>query len=486
MTSAAQSDHYDGNSQEDQVRVRRDVWGLMPGADWDPTVLAYAKAVQVMQARPATDPRSWSYQGAIHSAFVTGPLMNQCQHGTWFFLAWHRMYLYFFERIVRANVDAHGGPADFALPYWNYDQPAPANTLPLAFRTPALPDGSANPLMLAPGGRSAGIAGGAQLRPQDTSSAAAMLTTAFVGRGPLSFGGDVSLPVRFARSAGQLEQQPHNIIHTVVGGPRPRGATDCRIGLMTDPRCAALDPIFWLHHANIDRLWVTWLAQGGGRSDPTDARWLNQRFTFVDEHGALVNLTVADILDTVSQLNYRYDDQTPAAVTAPAPRVMRMAPDEELVAATDQPVTLAGPVTAALVVPGSTRTRVQRLADPISAAYLAVDDIEAAQNPGVVYDLLLNDAYVGTFSLFGIELMNDPDRDHEGVPGLRHTFDVSAIVTTLEADGRWDPDELTVTVVPVAPAPVPGARAAGLEELGLEPITLGRISLFAVESETAA
>jgi hypothetical protein len=67
-------------------------------------------------------------------------------------------------------------------------------------------------------------------------------------------------------------------------------------------------PIFWLHHANIDRMWNRWLAQGGGRTDATDADWLNTQFTFYDEAGHAVYLRGAEIVDTVGQLNYRYDD----------------------------------------------------------------------------------------------------------------------------------------------------------------------------------
>jgi tyrosinase len=35
-----------------------------------------------------------------------------------------------------------------------------------------------------------------------------------------------------------------------------------------------LDPIFYLHHANIDRLWSVWLELGNGRSNPVDPQWL--------------------------------------------------------------------------------------------------------------------------------------------------------------------------------------------------------------------
>ena len=47
------------------------------------------------------------------------------EHFTWFFLPWHRMYLEWFERIIRSAI---AGLADiddetkrtWALPYWNY------------------------------------------------------------------------------------------------------------------------------------------------------------------------------------------------------------------------------------------------------------------------------------------------------------------------------------------------------------------------------
>src|SRR4029077_14665600 len=92
-----------------QPFVRVDVWTL-PATD--PILTAYADAVSAMKAKPATDPTSWAYQAAIHGTQVGHPLpgWNQCRHGSWWFVAWHRMFLYFFERIVRAQVIANGGP----------------------------------------------------------------------------------------------------------------------------------------------------------------------------------------------------------------------------------------------------------------------------------------------------------------------------------------------------------------------------------------
>ena len=115
--------------------VRRDIWSLPAN---DPIVTSYAKAVEVMQNRPATDQTSWAYQAAIHGSQAPSPppLANQCQHQGWYFIAWHRMYLYYFERIVRAAVVQSGGPSDWALPYWNYGLNGRSATLPLPFRNP--------------------------------------------------------------------------------------------------------------------------------------------------------------------------------------------------------------------------------------------------------------------------------------------------------------------------------------------------------------
>src|SRR5262249_25604464 len=114
------------------------------------------------------DPTSWRYQAAVHdynrpndpNAKPNDPLpapadqktfWAQCQHGSWYFLPWHRMYLAYFEQVIAATVRKLGGPADWALPYWNYSDSANPNAkkLPPAFRAPTTPDGKPNPLRIA-------------------------------------------------------------------------------------------------------------------------------------------------------------------------------------------------------------------------------------------------------------------------------------------------------------------------------------------------
>ena len=147
------------------ARIRKNVWKLKAA---DKTLEWYERAITAMKAKPIADPTSWRFQGAIHEYVRQGdPLAsagdilpssaeqkkywNQCQHGSWFFLSWHRMYLHFFESIVGAEVVKLGGPSDWGLPYWNYSDAKDPNArlLPPAFRSATKADGTANALFVA-------------------------------------------------------------------------------------------------------------------------------------------------------------------------------------------------------------------------------------------------------------------------------------------------------------------------------------------------
>jgi Common central domain of tyrosinase/Polyphenol oxidase middle domain len=290
-----------------QVFVRPNIGKLDPNG---PQIAAFRQGVQVMKSRPASDPTSWLYQANIHGTDDAGDLQawNTCQHGSFFFLSWHRMYLYYFERILRK---ASGDP-NFALPFWDYSDPT-QRAIPVALRQPA---GAQNSLFITQ--RAPGINQGAQLPESATTFDDAMDFTNFASPAgsPLSFGGaQVPGPVHFNGVFGALESQPHNIVHVLVGGNN---------GFMIDPNLAARDPVFWLHHANIDRLWNVWLAREGGRTNPTMGNWPTQVFTFFDENGQAVQLTGQQVVDSAQQLNYRYaegrgDEPTPQGIEPSLP-----------------------------------------------------------------------------------------------------------------------------------------------------------------------
>ena len=84
---------------------RRNVYTL--GEQWHPVLRAYALAVREMRKRPPSDTTSWAYQAEVHG--VGSPsdpppdqFRSQCQHNCWYFLPWHRWYLYYFEQIIRS------------------------------------------------------------------------------------------------------------------------------------------------------------------------------------------------------------------------------------------------------------------------------------------------------------------------------------------------------------------------------------------------
>lgn len=152
------------------MRERKDVYKLPPG---DQTLEWYAKAVEVMQGLPKSDPMGWVYQAAVHGIDPLPPAMKglwaECQHQTSFFLPWHRMYVLNFERIVARHIADLGGPADWALPYWNYTTSNPVTLeLPPEFRNKTFPNGAPNPLYVAQRNPVAN-AGGPVLGPRDVA-----------------------------------------------------------------------------------------------------------------------------------------------------------------------------------------------------------------------------------------------------------------------------------------------------------------------------
>lgn len=430
--------------------LRRDVWSLGTAADpWHPTLEFYALAVRAMQAKPLADPTSWSYQAAIHGlagiAPPPGAPWNTCQHATWYFLPWHRMYLYQFEQIVRQEVAALGGPDDWALPYWNYEEPD-RNQLPPAFAQATLPDGSPNPLLVL--ARRPGINQGLQLPPQVTSSAAAMATTFFTTPSsgtPLGFGGPQTVFAHFGPAPGALENQPHNIMHVVIGGPD---------GLMSNPDTAAEDPIFWLHHANIDRLWETWRLNGN--ANPATIAFGSRTFRLRTPSGDTVRTRVDQVLDTVADLDYSYDS-LPAVAAVPQGSPVKKRTRTVMVGRSTKAATL-GPAGTSVTVPVPDLPPASAAAaeGPAPHIHIELADIEGTVNPGVVYGVYVNlparpkaqqrEAHrVGLVSFFGLEQTAKHGKA-AGEP-LRYVFDATDVVERIRS--RGDVSELTVTLEPI-------------------------------------
>jgi tyrosinase len=466
--------------------VRRNVWTLPAG---DTTLEEYAEAVAIMKSRHANDPTSWTYQAAMHGTHATTsePLWNGCQHGTWFFLAWHRMFIYYFERIVRAAVVQAGGSPNWTLPFWDYGAGGEQATIPAAFRQKTV-NGKNNSLFVSE--RATGINQGFALPPPVTSPAHALGRPRFTGTA--QFGGGVTPVRQFSNSTGQLEQTPHNVVHDAVGGQN---------GWMSDPDQAAADPIFWLHHSNIDRIWSIW--NSPTHKDPTDTRWVGQQFSFFDTHGSKVQKTCSQVLDIKGQLGYTYEaaPPQPAAAVPAAAAITTMdsdsdePPEPELVGASDEPVQLVGSqARVSFEIDSKAKELALAAADTAepSHTYLSVEDIEAEKNPGTVYGLYLNlpdgaspetaeSHHAGNVSFFGVERALRP-RGDEHPHSLRFVHEITELTHRLAAQGEWDGQHVTVTFRPYGLIP-PDRPELGhaLPEAASDsepPVTIGRVSIL--------
>jgi tyrosinase len=487
--------------------LRKDVWKLQ---QWDPILLWYAKAVGELSTRPPSDVTSWRFQGAIHDYdpgldpfqgsgtidTANGPnaqFLLQCQHSSWFFLPWHRMYLGFFEEIVRAAVVKLGGPADWALPYWNYSDAsnAQARQLPLAFRQPTLPDGSPNSLFVIQGiqiGRAPGVDQGNNItNARGVDIKKCLGETQFEADNPKGgdpgFGGPDSGFNHKGGPVGSLENIPHGTVHDGIGG---------NSGWMSFLETAALDPIFWLHHANIDRLWTVWkLIDPVNNVDPPGADWQTaQSFSFNDATGGVATMTPSQVLvSATSRFSYDYEDTSNPLAAAPvsfgvtagivgAGKTMKPRAIPEMVGATSEPTVLTGDqhsATFAVSEPaGPAISFGMGPGEPPRQTFLNIEDVTGQRAVGG-YEVYVNlpdgadpaasdDYFAGIISMFGISEASEPSARNSG-SGLHYSLNITDLVDRLKARQAWNPSQLHVTFVPRS-------------STGHPPVRVGRVSLY--------
>ncbi|MBX9917993.1 MAG: hypothetical protein E6Q59_01620 [Nitrosomonas sp.] len=297
---------------------------------------ALRKAVSEMKKRKPSDPLSWFYQAAIHGVsneaikeaakldsevlnIDTSKYWNQCPHhdknNSADFLPWHRAYTHFTEEIMRL----HSEEDDFAIPYWDYSI-RENRVFPREFGIEHL-DGDTknnaeenlNPLFHAerdyflcryehPLTDQLPLT---ELSERAVSAELVFKEKLFFGKDETSgIGGGVYDQDRNTR--GLLEQSPHDLIHRAVGGIvfginalsdgfEPGGA----VGSMAIPATAGFDPIFPVHHSNIDRIWALWSCMEGKEWGhyPSIDWFATKAWFFFDINGREVNRPRRDFFD---------------------------------------------------------------------------------------------------------------------------------------------------------------------------------------------
>jgi len=523
--------------------VRKNAWDATNGGQFKDQsgnytdLYWYAKAVQVMKSKPIRDLTSWWFYAAIHGQYLinndgsglapsdypnwtkirsippaanlkappsqklTKLFWDQCQHGSWFFPPWHRGYLVALENILRDIITKQfNGPATWALPYWNYlNQSKSYNEyqIPPAFTALTLPDGTTNPLFIperyGPNGNGkVYVVVGQSAQTDPSANDECQWDTIYCESSPASqpgpsdldgffYGGEETGFSHSNGGFGDLESNPHNFVHIMVGG------LNSEEGLMSDPGVAGLDPIFYLHHANIDRMWAAWNVTGQN-GNPTDANWLagpsangNSQFAMpLDSNGTPWYYSPKDVQSTTSLkyyngavYSYMYDDPslTSYDITPPvgirenlAQRLTKFGVtkiEEGIKMATQKNSELVGAISNSLTLnSGATQTTVKldqtawksvsesllkaSVTAPPDEVYLQFENVTGTNNANFL-SLYVNDTFVKSVALFGIRMASMKNSAHGG-SGLTFKFNITNIIDNLHLSRNIDVKSLNVQI----------------------------------------
>jgi hypothetical protein len=324
-------------AQEGDIPVRLPAHELDPD---HPVVQSFKAAILVMRGangRPDYHPAHWSQLCRYH-AQLCGPNGSSDPradvHGTWWFMPWHRAYLAVVEHLMRED----SGDPTFALPYWDWH------------RHPAIPpifegDPAENPLAHERrwlNGTEEAAADWQSLRDdwENTTPDQEALTVADDAFEDFAGG-----PILVTDEGPVFGVRPsidpiHGRGHLYVGG------YDGDMGAFPT---AGFDPIFYCHHANVDRMWEVWRnsTRDGSpqRTEPSEdsdvTTWGGRPFAFQDALGGALIVRSADVLDTRNVRFTRYS-VTEAPLLVHSYRYYRDRLDEALPpAVTEEPEVVA-------------------------------------------------------------------------------------------------------------------------------------------------
>lgn len=218
---------------------------------------------------------------------------SELAHTNTAFLPWHREYIRRFEQALRA-VDRN-----VTLPYWDWTDP---KAIDVIFRDDFLgPNGQGQTISIPDRGNFTGgsvkssafsAANGWVLEPDlnidpDTEKSLGNLLVRFLLVPPAN---DYPLPKADIDRVLALNNYSlfrnalegfisvdsdgnittggfiHNYIHGLVGGVKLDSSNNeisfQALGTMSNIPSSPYDPVFWLHHANVDRLWAEWQDNG--------------------------------------------------------------------------------------------------------------------------------------------------------------------------------------------------------------------------------
>jgi tyrosinase len=370
-------------------------------------------------------------------------------------LPWHRLYVMQFEEIIRTLTERD----EFALPYWDYTSPA-SYSIPDEFQSKNRTDSVLSALFMPNRNKDGG-----SLRSADVN-AGEPLNKYAPGRLNFLVPPNLSEP-NYSRFCSQLDNQLHNQVHLYTGDQRNMGAIPTAAG----------DPVFWLHHCNIDRIWAAWNASGGQNPTATNgANWADTSFVFASAEGERVEIAISTISDAAA-LPYKYDrlpGVRPGATlvsSSSQTNVLLKSVGAGVAAASSSPsqpaaaVALGWAPVKAVLAPTASQNRLSAVASSIQRAdaghlVLLLKDVQAHVDPNTVYRVFLDlpenasddvqdEHYVGLINFFGT------GSGHAAHGGRDFEFDVTDVIRRLGAASTLQ----SATSITIAPVGAPAASS---------------------------
>jgi tyrosinase len=172
------------------------------------------------------------------------------EHGNVGFLPWHRAYILDLERELQA-IDP-----SVTLPYWRFDQPAPA----LFTRQFMGVSNAAGRVQFTPGH---------PLNTWRTDQTLGILRTPGFAAGAAPPG--LLNELQTVALGGAAPNASYGNFDRMEGNPHGNAHTSFVAGYIRSKQTAPRDPLFFMLHANVDRLWAKWQWRHR-RTDPAEPR----------------------------------------------------------------------------------------------------------------------------------------------------------------------------------------------------------------------
>ncbi|MED6155606.1 hypothetical protein PIB30_006779 [Stylosanthes scabra] len=421
------------------LRIRK------PAHDYD-DLENYKKAVSMMKSLPDDHPHSWTQQSRVHCAYcddsynLYGQTHTKLQvHFSWTFLPFHRWYLYFYERILGKLI----GVPNFAIPFWNWDAPQ-GMEIPSIFTDKSSPlyNSLRNPNHQPPTllDLNWNGPGDVDTSGDEKTNLITMYRQVYEAKRPLSFyGSPFNADTPGKETSGTLELVPHNTIHNWTGDITQPNLED-----MGAFYSAARDPIFYGHHANVDRMWAIW--KSFKRNDISNPDYQNSSYVFYDENENLVRVKNSDAFDT-KKLGYVYRElDLPWLNAKPTPRRTKAQRKGMTVKKMDLPFTLKEKIVSTVVKrPKINRSR----AEKDEKEETLVFSLQLDRTKNLKFDVLIDEEedykwanpkyreFAGSF----VNVSSTLNR----ASTVTFSIDITDVLDQLDAD---DEDSIVVTLVP--------------------------------------